>query len=86
LQDAGTEEAARIGREKTPMSRTNIRQLIDHGRKAGLHTSQIYGALAATRPEGNDPGPGQTDENGFISAFDNGNRIFRPQGSQNRGS
>ncbi|MFL5242773.1 MAG: hypothetical protein ACJ8FY_11750 [Gemmataceae bacterium] len=68
------------------MSRTNIRRLIDQGRKAGLHASQIYGALAALPPEGNDPNPEQTDENGYVSVFDNGQRTYRPRTDRNRHS
>jgi hypothetical protein len=68
------------------MSRINLRKLIDHGRKAGLQTSEIYGALVSSRPEGNDQPPGSTDENGFVSTFDNGQRAYVALGKHNRPS
>jgi hypothetical protein len=68
------------------MSRINLRRLIDHGRKAGLQTSEIYGALVTSRPEGNDQAPGRTDENGFVSTFDHGHRAYVAHGNQSRPS
>jgi hypothetical protein len=61
------------------MSRTDYRTLIDRGRKAGLGTSELYRALAASRPEGADPSHGQTDGNGFVSDYgQNGRRVYHP--------
>ena len=68
------------------MSRINLRKLIDHGRKAGLQTSEIYGALVSSRPEGNDQQPGSTDENGFVTIFDNGQRAYVALGKHSRPS
>jgi hypothetical protein len=68
------------------MSRTNLRKMIDQARKAGLQTSEIYGALVASRPDGSDQALGQTDENGFVATYDNGQRAYVASGTQNRGS
>jgi hypothetical protein len=60
------------------MGRTNHRTLVDRGRKAGLRTSELYGALSSSRPEGADAAPGVADTNGFVCAFDlHGQRIYR---------
>jgi hypothetical protein len=72
--------------ETTPMSRVNVRRMIDQARKAGLQTSEIYGALVASRPEGSDQPPGQTDENGFVATFDNGHRAYVATGNHQRKS
>ncbi len=63
----------------------DYRTLITLGRKAGLHTSEIYQALAARRPEAGDGVPGQADGNGFVSAYGkNGQRIYQPSTGQRR--
>ena len=65
------------------MGHTNHRILVDRGRKAGLRTSELYGALASSRPEGSDFVPGVADSNGFIACYDHlGQRIYR-QAEQN---
>jgi hypothetical protein len=61
------------------MGRTNHRTLVDRGRKAGLGTSELYGPLCSSRPEGSDISVGQADSNGFVSGYDAlGHRVFRP--------
>jgi hypothetical protein len=61
------------------MGRTNHRTLVDRGRKAGLRTSELYGALVSSRPEGRDPAQGVSDGNGYVSCFNVlGNRVYRP--------
>jgi hypothetical protein len=72
--------------KEASMSRINLRKLIDQGRKAGLQTSEIYGALVTSRPEGNDQALGRTDENGFVSTFDHGQRAYIAHGSHTRRS
>jgi hypothetical protein len=65
------------------MGRTNHRTLVDRGRKAGLRTFELYGALASRSPEGRESGPGIADGNGFVSCFDLlGNRVYRPLDAQ----
>ena len=66
---------------ETPMSRIDRRTLISLGRKAGLHTSELYSALASRPPEGAEVGQEQTtDGNGFISGYtEDGRRIYRPR-------
>jgi hypothetical protein len=61
------------------MNHTDYHTLINRGRKAGLRTSELYQAILSHRPEGSDPGAGQTDCNGFISCYDqDGHRVYRP--------
>lgn len=62
------------------MRHTDYRSLIDRGRRAGLGTGDLYRALAAQPPEGNDPVlSDQLDGNGFVSSYDQrGHRVFRP--------
>ncbi len=65
------------------MGRSNHRILVDRGRKAGLRTSELYGALASRSPEGRESSPGVADGNGFVSCFDSlGNRVYRPREDQ----
>jgi hypothetical protein len=60
------------------MGRSNHRTLIDRGRKAGLRTSELYGALVSSRPEGADLAPGTADSNGFVCSYDpQGQRVYR---------
>jgi len=60
------------------MGRTNHRTLVDRGRKAGLRTSELYGALVSSRPEGTDAAPGVADSNGYVCSYDSvGQRVFR---------
>jgi hypothetical protein len=61
------------------MSHTDYRTLITRGRKAGLGTSELYRALGAQRPEGNDVRTDQADGNGYVAVYgQNGRRIYRP--------
>jgi hypothetical protein len=67
------------------MSRSDYRTLIDHGRKAGLRTSELYQAMTSRPPEGAEQSLGQADGNGFVSAYDQGgHRVYRPLGHQRR--
>ena len=60
------------------MSPSDTRTLINRGRKAGLHTTEMYSALATRPPEASDSGR-QTDGNGFVSGYTpNGRRVYRP--------
>lgn len=61
------------------MSRSDYRTLLDHGRKAGLNTREMYSALASRPPEGHDLNNGQTDGNGYVSDYNrDGQRVYRP--------
>jgi hypothetical protein len=61
------------------MSRSDYRTLLDHGRKAGLNTSELYRALASRAPEGHDNSNRHTDCNGFVSEFLlGGGRVYHP--------
>jgi hypothetical protein len=60
------------------MSRSDYRTLLNHGRKAGLSTREMYNALAARPPEGGD-GNRQGDGNGYVADYTkNGRRVYRP--------
>jgi hypothetical protein len=64
------------------MRHTNVRTLIDRGRKAGLRTAELYSALATRPPEAGDHLPGESDGNGFMPTFDGqGQRVYRPSGT-----
>ncbi len=61
------------------MRHSNVRTLIDRGRKAGLKTAEIYNALTTRRPTAGDYLLGETDGNGFIEVYDcHGQRTYRP--------
>ncbi len=63
------------------MGRADYRTLIHWGRKAGLKTTELYQAIAARPPESGDLTFGQTDCNGFVSAYDHrGQRVYYPLG------
>lgn len=65
------------------MRRTDYRTLIDRGRKAGLQTADLYNALTARRPEAGDRNFGESDGNGFVSAFGrHGQNVFHPVGNR----
>jgi len=67
------------------MSHTDYNTLIARGRKAGLSTRELYAALSARQPEGNDSTPGQSDGNGFVSDIDEqGHRVYRPVTDESR--
>jgi hypothetical protein len=63
------------------VSRSDYRTLLNHGRKAGLSTREMYSALAARPPEGGD-GNRQGDGNGFVADYKNGRRVYRPLNGQ----
>ncbi len=61
------------------MSRSDHSRLLDHGRKAGLNTREIYRALATQPPEANDNSNRIADGNGFVSDYTaGGRRVYRP--------
>jgi hypothetical protein len=61
------------------MSRSNHRKLLDHGRKAGLHTGELYRALATRPPEALEASNRFADGNGFVSVYLQGGRhVYRP--------
>jgi hypothetical protein len=61
---------------------TDLRTLINRGRKAGLTTRELYSALGSRPLEGSDSG-GQSDPNGFVPSIDqSGHRTFRPLGGK----
>lgn len=68
------------------MSRSiNIRRLLDHGRKAGLNTRELYSAMSAQVSEGTDLPPGQSDGNGYVPGYDGAGRpVFRPVEGETR--
>jgi hypothetical protein len=63
----------------------DYRRLITLGRKAGLHTAELYQALSARRPEVGDRLPEYGDSNGFVQAYGkNGQRIYQPRTGSGR--
>jgi hypothetical protein len=63
------------------MRRSDYNKLLDHGRKAGLHTGEIYQALATRQMEAHDNSNRQADGNGFVSdQAPGGHRVYRPLG------
>jgi hypothetical protein len=65
------------------MRHTNYRTLIDHGRKAGLGTAELYNAIAGRRPEAGEYVPGRADGNGFVADINRyGQYVFRPAGGR----
>jgi hypothetical protein len=66
------------------MSRSDYRTLLNHGRKAGLNTSELYRALASRPAEAHDPNR-SADGNGFVSEFvQGGGRVYRPMAGDGR--
>jgi hypothetical protein len=65
------------------MSHTSHRVLLNHGRKAGLNTNELYRALSTQPPEAHDHSNRHADGNGFVSDYlQGGQRVYRPvQGS-----
>jgi hypothetical protein len=62
-----------------PVSRSDYRTLLDHGRKAGLNTRDLYNALATRPPEAHESSDRLADGNGFISVYNaSGQRVYRP--------
>lgn len=72
---------ARPGEEA--MRCSDYRTLISHGRKAGLKTSEIYGALSGHRPTAQDLASGG-DGNGYRPCLDaTGHQVYVPQARGN---
>ena len=67
------------------MRHVDYRTLVNQGRKAGLRTNEMYGAMTSRPMEAGDRGLGQADGNGFVTTFDQqGHVVFRPgNGSTN---
>jgi hypothetical protein len=60
------------------MRRSSYSTLIDHGRKAGLQTAEMYAALMGERIAPGDRA-GETDGNGLIADHDvHGYPVFKP--------
>jgi hypothetical protein len=67
------------------MSRSDYRTLLDHGRKAGLTTAELYSAMSARAPEGAESSPGHSDSNGYVAGVNaTGQRVYRPLGQYPR--
>jgi hypothetical protein len=68
------------------MSRSiNIRRLLDHGRKAGLNTRELYSAMSGQAADETALSPGQSDGNGYVSGYDVAGRpVFRPLNGESR--
>jgi hypothetical protein len=49
------------------MTRTNYHTLLNHGRKAGLQTGELYRALAICAPDAWVVSTCKGDDNGFVS-------------------
>jgi hypothetical protein len=65
--------------EVSIMSRSDYRTLLNHGRKAGLNTREMYSALATRPLEAHDIKTHLADGNGFVSDYTaRGQRVFRP--------
>jgi len=61
------------------MSRSDYRTLLNHGRKAGLNTREMYVALATRPLEAHDTSNRLADGNGFVSDYTQaGQRVYRP--------
>ena len=56
------------------MSQHHTRALLELGRKAGLHTGELYRALTSRPPSPGEAPTGQADTNGYV-AVDSGARI-----------
>jgi hypothetical protein len=67
-----------IAPELHTMSHSDYRTLINHGRKAGLRTSEMYSAMSARAPEASDLANGQSDGNGYAAGYANGRRVYQP--------
>jgi hypothetical protein len=61
------------------MSRSDIRTLLNHGRKAGLSTREMYSALVTQPAEAQANSNRLADGNGFVSDYTlAGQRVYRP--------
>jgi hypothetical protein len=66
------------------MPRSDLRALIDKGRRAGLRTSELYQALASRRQVS--PDGSLRDGNGFTVGFDaDGHLVYQPADAARRG-
>jgi len=67
------------------MRHTDYNTLIARGRKAGLNTRDLYAALTAHPPEGNDRQMGQADSNGYVTGYtQNGHVVYLPTQDEKR--
>ncbi len=67
------------------MSHSDYRRLLDHGRKAGLNTTELYSALSTRAPEATESAPGHSDSNGYVAGVNaTGQRVYRPLGQYPR--
>ena len=67
------------------MSRSDYRTLLDHGRKAGLNTAELYSAMSTRAPEATESEPGHSDSNGYTAGVNStGQRVYRPLGQYPR--
>jgi hypothetical protein len=58
---------------------TNIRTLLNRGRKAGLSTRELYSALAQLPAETATTSENQVDGNGYVATVDEqGRREYKP--------
>ena len=61
------------------MRRSDYQTLLNRGRKAGLRTSELYGALNGRRPLAYEVGQSGRDGNGFRVCYDaHGNHTYQP--------
>ena len=61
------------------MSRSDYQTLMNHGRKAGLSTREMYQALATRPLEARETSNRAADGNGFVAdVTQSGHRIYRP--------
>jgi hypothetical protein len=62
------------------MSHTDYRTLVDHGRKAGLRTNELYQALSSRPPQVGDPRQNESDGNGYVSRLNaEGRPVLQPR-------
>jgi hypothetical protein len=61
-----------------PVRSTDLRSLVDRGRRSGLNTGELYRALASRLPHAGGV-PGRVDANGFVPVLDPHSRAsFQP--------
>ncbi|MBM4072438.1 MAG: hypothetical protein FJ271_26440 [Planctomycetes bacterium] len=60
-----------------PVGRSDVRGLVDRGRRSGLNTRELYQALSSRQPRSGDQ-PAQVDANGFIPVMVQSHASFRP--------
>ncbi len=63
-----------------PVGGSDVRGLVDRGRRSGLNTRELYQALSSRQPGTGDQ-PGRLDANGFVPVMDVMDRThasFRP--------